>query len=456
MRAAALTRASQTSHSLEGAEPTYNPGAMPSSYRGALAYLVATGTRGIKPGLELITALLGELGTPQAGLRGALVAGTNGKGSTCAMVDSACRAAGLRSVLLVKPHLRSYRERVVLDGVPISAERFAALIDEIRPAAERVEASIGQPTQFDVLTALGVLAARDHRPEVVVCEVGLGGRLDSTNVLDLGVAIITGVALDHQDRLGTTVGEIAAEKAGIIKAGDDVVTAATGEALDVVRARAAEVGAGPLTVVGENIRVEARSLGLDGVEADLSGAVEASLRIPLPGLYQATNAAVAAAACAALTRHGVTVPADALAAGLATVSWPGRLQWLPGEPPLLLDGGHNPAAIDAIAPAVREICAGRPLVVLFAAMFDKDVAGMLERLRSLGAPPVFTHAGTPRSVPAVELARLWGAGARAISALPDALAAARMLAGHEGVVLACGSLYLVGDILQLLGGSGEI
>ena len=429
---------------------------MPSSYRGALAYLVATGTRGIKPGLELITALLDELGTPQAGLTGALVAGTNGKGSTCAMVDSACRAAGLRSVLLVKPHLRSYRERVVLDGTPISAERFAALIDEIRPAAERVEASVGQPTQFDVLTALGVLAARDHRPDVLVCEVGLGGRLDSTNVLDLGVAVVTGVAVDHQDRLGTSLREIAAEKAGIIKADDDVVTAATGEALAVIRARATVVGAGRLTVVGEDLRIVGRSLGLDGVEVVLSGAVDATLRVPLPGLHQATNAAVAVSTCAALGARGIAVPPDAVATGLATVSWPGRLQWVPGEPPLLLDGGHNPAAIEAIAPSVREICAGRSLVVLFAAMLDKDVAGMLDRLRSLGAPPVFTHAGTPRSVPAVELARLWGAGARAISSLPDALAAARMLAGREGVVLACGSLYLVGDILQLLGGSGEV
>ena len=429
---------------------------MPLSYRDALAYLVATGSRGVKPGLELISALLEELGRPQDGLRGVLVAGTNGKGSVCAMVDSACRAAGLRSVLLVKPHLRSYRERVVLDGVSIAADHFAGLIEEIRPAAERVEASTGQPTQFDILTALGVLAARDHRPDVVVCEVGLGGRLDSTNALDLGVAVITGIALDHCDRLGHSLVEIAAEKAGIIKPGNQVVTAAQGEALAVIRDRATQVGAGPVTVVGEQVGVSTRSLGLDGVEVELTGQVEASLRVPLRGLHQGTNAAVAATACAALERLGIGVTAPAVAAGLASVVWPGRLQWLPGEPPLLLDGGHNPAAIEAMVPAVRELCAGRPTVVLFAAMEDKDVAGMLDRLRALGAVPVFTQAGTPRSVPAVELARRWGTGARAVSSLPDALAAARLLAGREGAVLVCGSLYLVGDVLQLLGGSGEV
>ena len=427
---------------------------MPLSYRGALDYLVATGTRGIKPGLELITALLDELGRPQDGLRGVLVAGTNGKGSVCAMVDSACRAAGLRSVLLVKPHLRSYRERVVIDGVPLASDRFAALIDEIRPAAERVEESTGQPTQFDVLTALGVLAARDHRPDVVVCEVGLGGRLDSTNVLDLGVAVITGIALDHRDRLGDTIGAIAAEKAGIIKPGDHVVTGAAGEALGVIRARAAQVGARRVTVVGEQVHAQTRSLGLEGVEVELTGEVEATLRVPLPGLHQGLNAAVAATACTALRERGARLPAEAVAAGLASVSWPGRLQWLPGDPALLLDGGHNPAALEALVPAARELCGGRPTVVLFAAMADKDVAAMLDRLRPLGAPPVFTQAGTPRSVPAVELARLWGAGARAISSLPDALAGARLLAGREGVVLVCGSLYLVGDVLQLLD-SGE-
>jgi dihydrofolate synthase/folylpolyglutamate synthase len=424
---------------------------MPPSYRESLDWLTATGSRGIRPGLERVSALLDALGNPQAGLRGALVAGTNGKGSVCAMIESACRAAGLSTVMLVKPHLRSYRERVVIDGQPVSADGFARLVDRLRPVVEAVEPEVGAPTQFEILTALGILAAADRRPEVLICEVGLGGRLDSTNVLDLGVAVITTVALDHGDRLGSTIAEITAEKAGIIKAGNDVVTGATGEALAVIRERAAAVGAERLLALGGEVRVAGRSLGLDGVEADIAvGDDQASLRIPLLGLHQAENAAVALATCAMLAGRGLSLDLEAVRRGLATVRWPARLQWIASVPPLLIDGAHNPAAVEAIVPAVREVVGDRPLVALVGVMADKDVAGILDALRPLAPVPVFTQAGTPRASRAVDLARLWGHGARAISSLPDALTAARMLAGDEGVVLICGSIYLAGDVLALL------
>jgi dihydrofolate synthase/folylpolyglutamate synthase len=424
---------------------------MPPSYRESLDWLTATGSRGIRPGLERVSALLDALGNPQEGLRGALVAGTNGKGSVCAMVESACRAAGLSTVMLVKPHLRSYRERVVIDGQQVSPDGFARLVDRLRPVVEAVEPEVGAPTQFEILTALGILAAADRRPDVVVCEVGLGGRLDSTNVLDLGVAVITTVALDHTDRLGSTIAEITAEKAGIIKAGNDVVTGATGEALAVIRERAAVVGAERLLALGGEVRVTGRSLGLEGVEADVAvGDDRASLRIPLLGLHQAENAAVALATCAMLAGRGVNLDLEAVRRGLATVRWPARLQWLATVPPLLVDGAHNPAAVEAIVPAVREVVGDRPLVALVGVMADKDVAGIVDALRPLAPIPVFTQAGTPRAARAIDLARLWGHGARAISSLPDALTAARMLAGDEGVVLICGSIYLAGDVLALL------
>ncbi|HEY0411281.1 MAG TPA: folylpolyglutamate synthase/dihydrofolate synthase family protein, partial [Candidatus Dormibacteraeota bacterium] len=419
--------------------------------RESLDWLTATGSRGIRPGLERVSALLDALGNPQEGLRGALVAGTNGKGSVCAMVESACRAAGLSTVMLVKPHLRSYRERVVIDGQQVSPDGFARLVDRLRPVVEAVEPEVGAPTQFEILTALGILAAADRRPDVVVCEVGLGGRLDSTNVLDLGVAVITTVALDHTDRLGSTIAEITAEKAGIIKAGNDVVTGATGEALAVIRERAAVVGAERLLALGGEVRVTGRSLGLEGVEADVAvGDDRASLRIPLLGLHQAENAAVALATCAMLAGRGVNLDLEAVRRGLATVRWPARLQWLATVPPLLVDGAHNPAAVEAIVPAVRELVGDRPLVALVGVMADKDVAGIVDALRPLAPIPVFTQAGTPRAARAIDLARLWGHGARAISSLPDALTAARMLAGDEGVVLICGSIYLAGDVLALL------
>lgn len=425
---------------------------MALTYRDSLDWLIGTGNRGVKAGLDRIEALLDALGHPEQGLRGVLVAGTNGKGSVCAMVDSAVRAAGLSSVLLVKPHLCSYRERIVVDGQHIAEDAFAALVERLRPAVDAVEAVAGAPTQFEILTALGILTAAERRPDVVVCEVGLGGRLDSTNVLDLGVAAITNVAMDHMQYLGDTVAQIAAEKAGILKPGNDVVIGASGEALDVVRRQAQTVGVRSLRVVGEDVRVEGRSLGRGGIEVAVHAAgLDAILQVPLPGLFQAHNAGVAAATVLALRDRGLSISDQALHDGMARVQWPARLQWIPGTPTLLLDGGHNPAALQAVIPAVRELTEGRPLAILFGAMVDKDVPAMLDVLRPLAAPPVFTQMGTPRALSAVELARLWGPGSRAISSLPDALQAARLLAGRAGAVLVCGSLYLAGDVLRLLG-----
>jgi dihydrofolate synthase/folylpolyglutamate synthase len=430
---------------------------MALSYREALDYLVMTGSRGIKEGLERTQALLEHLDHPEAGLRGVLVAGTNGKGSTCALIESACRAAGLRTTMLVKPHLRSYRERIVLDGSSISATAFAALVEEVRPVVERVEPIAGAPTQFEILTALGVLAAARHRPDVLVCEVGMGGRLDSTNVLDLGVAAITSIALDHRQVLGDTIAAIAAEKAAIIKPDNDVVTATRGDALTVVRERARDVGARRVLAIDDGIAASHRSLGREGVEVSVRvGGIDTTARVPLVGAFQGDNAAVAAAGCAALQARGIGIDSDAVRRGFAGVFWPGRLQWLPLDPPLLLDGAHNPAAIEAVVPAVRELCGDRRVVTLFGAMADKDIAEMLGALRPLATVPVFTQAGTPRAAPATELARQWGSDARAISSLPDALEAARMLADGDGVIFVCGSIYLVGDVLRLIGESDDL
>jgi dihydrofolate synthase / folylpolyglutamate synthase len=424
---------------------------MTSTYREALDFIVATGSRGIKAGLERTEALLAALDHPERGQRGALVAGTNGKGSVCAMLEAACRAAGLRTVLLTKPHLTSYRERIALDGRPVSGEEFAMLVDEVRPAVAVVEPQTGAPTQFEILTALGILAARRHDADVVVCEVGLGGRLDSTNVLDLGVAVVTNVALDHREYLGDTIAEIATEKAGILKPGNAVATGATGEALTVVTSRAATVGASSLRSLEAGIHVDGSSRGMEGVTVNVAvGAMEVTANVPLRGAFQIANAGLAVATAAAMSECGIPLDIGAVQRGLETVEWPARLQWLPGEPGMLIDGAHNPAAMAAIVPAVRELVGERPLVALVGCMMDKDVAGILAELRPLEPIPVFTQAGTPRATPAMELARTWGPGARAITALPDALVAARLLAGRDGVVLVCGSLYLAGDVLRLV------
>ena len=281
-------------------------GVTATTYERAVAALDSVAWRGIMPGLERTRALLAALGNPHVGLRGALVAGTNGKGSVCATVDSVCRAAGYRTVLLTSPHLVSYTERIVRSGVPITETDFGALVTRVWGAAEALPEEL-QPTGFEVLTAAGILAAREADAEVLVCEVGLGGRLDSTNVLDLGVAVVTNVALDHQDLLGDTIPEIAREKAAIIKPGNVAVTGASEPGLAEIRSRAEAVGA-TLTVVGEDVDFTGRSAGLRGVEVDtVFDGNPISVRAPLRGAFQIANIATAVAVCDALRATGIAI-----------------------------------------------------------------------------------------------------------------------------------------------------
>jgi dihydrofolate synthase / folylpolyglutamate synthase len=421
-----------------------------TAYDRAVATLDAVAWRGIMPGLERTRALLAALGDPQIGLRGALVAGTNGKGSVCATVDSVCRAAGHRSVLLTSPHLQSYCERIVRDGAPISETEFGALVDSVREVAEALPEEL-QPTGFEVLTAAGILAARRADADVLVCEVGLGGRLDSTNVLDLGVAVLTNVALDHQDLLGDTIPEIAREKAAIIKPGNHAVTGAVEPALTVVEARAADVGAA-LTVVGRDVPFSGHAAGLRGVEVHTSFAGQpVSVTAPLRGEFQVANIATAVAVCDALRTTGIPIDAAAVVGGCATVRWHGRMDWIDGEPPILIDGAHNPAGMAAMVSSARGLIGSRQCVAVFAAMRNKDVVSMAAGLRELTADIVVTAPAVDRAMRPDDLARLFDPPAIVALGVEHALRQARHLAGEAGVVVVCGSLYLAGEALGLLG-----
>ncbi|MGH7921328.1 MAG: bifunctional folylpolyglutamate synthase/dihydrofolate synthase, partial [Candidatus Dormibacteraceae bacterium] len=347
------------------------------SYEEAVSHVTRLGRFGIKLGLDRSRAILEQLGNPQRGLRGALVAGTNGKGSTTAYLASILRAKGLHTGMTPSPHLRSYTERVQVDGRPITEREFAAAVSALQPRLQPVWDRLGDPTEFELLIGLAVwwLAPRVDR---LVIEVGMGGRLDSTNVLDLGVAVITNVDLDHQQYLGDTVEKIAAEKAGIIKSGNLVVTGVVGGALRVVEARAAAAGA-TLWRLGREITYRARSRGWEGSELDVRGPgfLHRGLRVPLLGSWQPENAALAVAAAEAL---GDATP-EAVREGLAATRWPGRLQLVDGW--LLLDGGHNPAALRRLVPEVRQLAALRRLALVFGVMIDKDLPPMLEQLRAL-------------------------------------------------------------------------
>ena len=418
------------------------------TFQEALDYITGLGRFGIKLGLERMHAILAELGHPERGRRGAHVAGTNGKGSTTAFLEAVLQARGLHVGMMPSPHLRSYTERVRRDGRPISEADFAEAVTELRPRLERVRQQLGEPTEFEILTALALdwLAPRTDR---LVIEVGMGGRLDSTNVLDLGVAVITNVSFDHRQHLGSTIAEIAAEKAGIIKPGSVVITGAEGEALQVVERAAEAACAAALWRLGRELRLEVRSLGWQGSEIDVEGPgfSHRGLRIEMLGGFQAPNAALAVAAAHAL---GDATP-SAGRWGLEAARWPGRLEVAGADGRVLLDGAHNEDGLRKLGQSVRQLVGNAPLVAVFGAMADKDVSFMLSELRGLAPRSVvFTaaaSAGTRAAVPA-QLADAWGSGAETVVDAREALSLARSLAGSDGWVLVCGSIYLVGELRE--------
>jgi dihydrofolate synthase/folylpolyglutamate synthase len=419
------------------------------TYQEALAYIAKQGRFGMKLGTERTTAILERLGSPERGIRGALIAGTNGKGSTGACLSSIWRAAGHDVGFMPKPHLISYTERIEVNGRPISEAEFVETLERLMPEFDEVAARMGQATEFEMLTAMAVayLAPRVDR---LVCEVGLGGRLDATNALDLGVAVITNVDLDHQKYLGDTIERIAREKAAIVKPGDHVITGCQGEALEIVEEHARKAAA-RLWRLGAEIKVESVSRGWDGHMIRVSGPGFAHdrLHLPLVGEYQPANAALAVATAHALDE----VTDEAVRSGLASTRWPGRLQVVASRPRVVLDGGHNPAAMTKAGAALRALIGSERLVTLFAMLSERDPVQLLAALRTLKPDAaVFTEpAGAAgHAVAAEQLSEMYGAGSEAVRMAAAALARARELAGPDGNVLICGSLYLVGEILAVV------
>jgi dihydrofolate synthase/folylpolyglutamate synthase len=424
-----------------------------AAYHDALDALAERGRFGIRLGLGRTRALLRELGDPQLAIRGALIAGTNGKGSVIALAGSALRAAGLRAGETPKPHLISYRERLQIAGRPVDAATFARLVGDAIAASDRISRRLGEPTEFELLTAIVFRWFAEERVDLALVEVGLGGRLDATHAWDGGVAAVTNVDLDHTDRLGPTIRHIAREKAAIIERGDIAVTGATGDALAIVRRRARRLGV-PLSIVGP---AAVLSVDRDGLEVELARL--GRTRVGLRGRHQAANVAVADAVLDALETAGIaTVPAAARRRGYADARWAGRLELLrTAGRDVLLDGAHNPAGAAALAAALDELrpflAPGRPTLVT-ASMADKDVPGVVGALasaRSLrDASIVTTQVELSRALPAADLAAIWrsiGGGGRTVTAEPEpGRALDRALAGPPGPIVVAGSLYLVGAV----------
>src|SRR5450759_113929 len=418
------------------------------TYAEALSYISKQGRFGMKLGTDRTRAILDRMGAPDRGLRGALIAGTNGKGSTGACLAAILRAAGRNVGFMPKPHLVSYTERIELNGRPISELEFVETLESLMPVLDAIAAEMGQATEFEMLTAMA-LAYLAPRIDELVCEVGLGGRLDATNALDLGLAVITNVDLDHQKYLGNTIEQIAHEKAAIIKPGNSVVTGCEGLALSIVEEHARSAGA-PVWVLGRDIQVESKSRGWEGHVMNVTGPgfEHKDLFLPLVGDYQTTTADLATASAHLIDN----VADDHVRAGQASTVWPGRLQVIANRPRVILDGGHNPAAMMKAGVALRRLIGTDRLVVVFAMLTERDPAQLLGALRTLSPDAaVFTEPASAagHAVPAYLLAQMYGAQGHAMVPAAAALDRARELAGLDGNVLVCGSRYLVGEVLAL-------
>ncbi len=429
------------------------------TYPAAVEALTQRGRFGISLGLERVTRLLGELGHPERELHGALVGGTNGKGSVVALARTVLTAAGLRVGTMPKPHLVSYRERIAIDGEALSPERFAAAIARVLPAVDRAAADLGPPTEFEVLTAAAYAELARSNVDLALVEVGMGGRLDATNSADLGVATVVNVQHDHEAHLGHTLRAIGGEKAPIIKRGDLAATGASGRGLRPIIDRCAALGV-PLRRAGPRQPYRATLLHLDWegtvVHARTPDAELPELRLGLIGAHQAENAAVALALLDALREDAArrdmpfAIDETTLRHGLAATRWPGRMELLasPRLGRVLLDGAHNPAGATALASTLANLGArGMPLV--FGAMRGKKVTAILHALRSLAPRPIFTAVDDPNAFPPGELLRTWrriAGGGEAIADPAAALERAAALRRADEPVVVAGSLYLVGAL----------
>ncbi len=407
---------------------------------------------GIRPGLERITALLDMLGRPQDRHPVVHVAGTNGKGSVCALLASMLEAAGYTVGRFTSPHLVSYRERFSLGGILISQAELDAELKTVADLAETLDPALGPVTEFELLTAVAFNWFAKQPMDLLILEVGLGGRLDSTNVVDRPVmSAITRIALDHTALLGNTVEAIAREKAGILKAGVPVVTGAEGSALDEIRAIAASLGA-PVQVAPAADWLSA------GPCADRVRVAGVDYDLGLLGAYQARNAAIALELVAGLRARGYAVSDEAVRQGLAVACWPGRMdrRTTPDGQVYWLDGAHNMDGVAALAAALgdRPMPDGR--VLLMGVLADKEPKEMIAGLAPQARTLVLTMPPHDRGLDPRKLAHeLDHPDLHVVPDWEEALAAARTLAAGREIVVA-GSLYLVGAVYGALGVAGRL
>jgi len=413
----------------------------------ARAFLLGLPPSVMKLGLERVEAVLAALGNPEQRFPALHVAGTNGKGSTCAFAEACLRAGGYRTGLYTSPHLVRVNERIRVGGEEIPD---AVLGQGVLEVLERAPFAAETLTFFEFGTVVAFWHFAQERVDVAVVEVGLGGRLDATRACRAEVTAVSAVSFDHEAQLGNTLDAIAGEKAGIFRAGIPAVSAAQApEAWGRISRVAAEVGA-PLLREGAHFGLGPAEEGGFTFHGPGDTRVD-GLRLALPGPHQQHNAALALAALGELGRRGFPLSPEALREGLASARWPGRMERLLQRPGLWVDGAHNPAGVEALAAAVRQLLPGRPLQLVFGVLGDKAWPAMVERLFPLASGLHLGRVESPRALApdapglleAAGRAGLWPAVYPSVAA---AVEGALGVAGEEGEVLACGSLVLVGEV----------
>lgn len=417
----------------------------------------------IRPRLEPTKRAVELLGDPQRSYRVIHITGTNGKTSTTRFIERILREHGLRTGRFTSPHLLKFTERMAIDGEPVSDEVLYSVYVDIEPILELVDQELAAQSEapltfFEALSVLGFAVFADAPVDVLVLEVGMGGAWDSTNVADGDVAVFTPVGLDHMDRLGNTISEIAETKSGIIKQGALVVTSEQdSEALQVLKRVSSEKAEG-LYLLGSDFFVESQEATSTGQRVNISGlaAKYGPYEAPVFGVHQSANLAVAIAAVEAFLGGGqVPIADDVLRSAVADLSSPGRLQLVRTEPTLLLDGAHNPAGAKTLAVSLKSEFSEKPLVGLVAVLSDKDVAGVLMELEGCFERIVVTESSSNRSLVLSELETIAneqsGTRVEAVAGVAKALERARTIAKEiDGMVVVTGSISLVGDVMQIL------
>jgi dihydrofolate synthase/folylpolyglutamate synthase len=416
------------------------------SYEEAVQYLYSLQKYGIKFGLSKTSNLLKAFGNPHRRLKYIHIAGTNGKGSVAAILESILLRSGLKVAFYSSPHLVRFTERFRVNGREIEPRRVATLVADLKKVIHPAQ----PPTFFEVITAMALIYFAGEEAEICIMEVGMGGRLDATNVIRPLVSVITNISLEHQAFLGPRLIDIAREKGGIIKRGVDLVTAATQPPVLGLFKAACEAKKAPFWRVGRDVRYRKQGSGFNYYGFRRA---EKDLELGLLGRHQFRNAATALAVIELLEKKGFTLSSDHIREGLRRPYWLGRMQVVSQEPRMILDGAHNPGAMRTLADSMRDAFSWRHLILVLGIMSDKDIPKIMREIVPLADQVIFTRpeyyrAASPETL--MQKAERFKKRGEIVTPLSEALKKARRMAGPEDVILVAGSLFTVGEAMACL------